>query len=98
MINTRTKSNLGCVLVRVAIAVMKPYDRSNLGRKVLIWLILPDNCESPNEVGTGIKTGQEPGGPADAEAMEGAVLWLVPHSLLSLPSYRNPGLASPTFG
>jgi hypothetical protein len=49
---------------------------------------------------TGAHTGQEPGGRADAESMEGAADRLAPHGLLSLLSYRtqdqSPGMAPHT--
>lgn len=48
--------------VRVTIAVMKPHDQSNLGKKGFIQLTLPHCCLSLKEVRTGIQTGQKPGG------------------------------------
>ena len=43
-----------------------------------------------------IKQGKDLEAGADAKARRGAAYWLVPHGLLTLPSYRNPGMAPPT--
>ena len=56
-----------------------------MGKKGFIWLTLPYSLLK--EVRTGTQTGQEPGGRADAEAMEGAAAdWLT-----------SPWLVQPSF-
>ena len=62
-----------------------------------VWLPLPHHCSSLKEVRTETPAGQDPGGRADTEAMEGAAYWLAPYGLLSLLSYRTqePGMAPP---
>jgi hypothetical protein len=69
---------MGCVLVRVTIAVLKPHDQSNLGRKRLIWLAPPYHFHHQRKLAQARNL--EAG--ADAEAMEKCCLlthssWLV---------------------
>ena len=45
--------------LRITVAVMKHFDKSNLGRKEFIWLLLPHYCLSVKEVMTGTQTGEE---------------------------------------
>ena len=63
---------------------------SSLGRKGFMWITHP---QSPSTEGSQGREGLKPGGNleagADAEAMEDAAYWLVPHGLLSLLSYRT---------
>jgi hypothetical protein len=55
-----------------------------------MWITHP---QSPSTEGSQGREGLKPGGNleagADAEAMEDAAYWLVPHGLLSLLSYRT---------
>jgi hypothetical protein len=63
----------------------------SLGRKGFIRLTLPQHCSSQEEVRTG--TGARLTGMWRQElrlrAWRGAALWLAPHGLLSLLSYRT---------
>ena len=54
--------------------------------KSLFQFTFPGNISSLREVREETQIGQEPGGRADTEAMEGAAYWLPPHDLLSLLS------------
>ena len=73
------------VLVRVSIALMKHRgQKSKLGRKGFIWLILPHHCSSGQELiqGRNVEAG------AGAEAMEECCLLACFPGLFSLLSYR----------
>jgi hypothetical protein len=63
--------------------------KSKLGRKGFILLTVPHHSLSSKEVRAGTQAGEEPGGGADAEVMEGAAYWLAPPGLLSLLFYRT---------
>ena len=73
-------------LVRIAIALMKHHEQSNLRMKRFIHLILPQHSSSSEKV-RGETWRQE----LKKEAMEGSAHWLAPHGLLSLLSYRTQG-------
>jgi hypothetical protein len=64
--------HVNCVFIRASIAVIKknPYLKQLGEERVYFKLTLPHHSPSLKGVGRGTQTGQEPGGRADAEAME----------------------------
>ena len=61
------------------VAVIKLHDLSKVGRRGIIWLVLPHHCASLKEVGTG-SWKQE----LMQRLWKGAAYWLAPHDLLNL--------------
>jgi hypothetical protein len=75
--------------LRITIAVMNTRTKSKLGRKEFFWLtLLYHSVHQQSQSGQELKHKRNLEAGADAEAMEGAAYWLVPHDLLSLLSYR----------
>lgn len=91
---------MASVLVTVSIAVMRFHDQSNMERRGLIWLALPNHCLSLKKVRTATQTRHEPGGRAASSTHRGmlltALLLRTSPSFLIAPRSTSPGVALPT--